>query len=900
MAAETKVFPSSLALQEFLLHDAGGALILTPHRRLAHQVWRRQRLQASAAGKQAWEPLALTTLRDWWSQLFDRLWPEVALAPSLTRLALWRQAMLAAPPPDDATSPLSWAQALDETHALLGRHGLPLAPPFKDADELLSWRTRVMQHYQTLLRERGWLAPEELPAYLLAALEQGRLKLPGQVMVAAMASLAPVQHDWLAALSRHTRVTHLHLSGHPETVQAALAFPDPQQEMAWVTAQIVRLAHNGLPLHRLAITSPAMEGCQPQLERMLAELLGPARPHGAAAYNFSLGPSLAATPLFQAALLPLRFGAMQPSREDLAAWLLSPYYSFFQAHREEAALWDRLWRERRVDQGWPHLRRTAARRRPGGAAQDLLAALDQCLAAWPSDRAPAADWLKALKNAWQAGGWPGALALQEAAAYNRLNALLQDMEAALGSEFLSAGEFLEWLSHGAQQSPLPGIGVQDAGVQVMGLLEMRGLEFDRVFCLGMNSRALPAAPRHLPLLSAWERQAVMGGTYRSQHQFAQESFTMLLGAAPHLVLTRPERVDQEEQVATPLWPGAWEPRNFAPLSAPDAAWLRLPAMRAAFLTPTPVFAGCTDPPAPLPLPDSLSLSQLDAALACPCRFLLQVILGLNELPEILSGLDARERGQALHQVLARFKMAFRDAAGYQAGRWDHELAGELLRAAVQEVLDPLADDIHWQAERDRWLGERGLLWVWLDAEKERFDLGWRWLGMEVAFDGLSSPDWFFSLRGRIDRLDGRAAQGEVMLWDYKSGEAPRARVIFDELQNAQLPGYLLAVRRGCVALPQPEASVRAGYIVLKSARRDHVRYEDFSKQPQQWDAVLEELERRMAAMGRRLTLGDFRPEPHPAPEGKKSGACQYCPYTLVCGYTAPEAAADAEAGEGES
>ena len=90
----TRFFPSGAALQDYLLAHAGpGALVVVPHQRLAHQVWHRQRLAALAAGRPAWEPLALFTLNAWWSELFKGLWPPAALAPALVRLALWRQAL---------------------------------------------------------------------------------------------------------------------------------------------------------------------------------------------------------------------------------------------------------------------------------------------------------------------------------------------------------------------------------------------------------------------------------------------------------------------------------------------------------------------------------------------------------------------------------------------------------------------------------------------------------------------------------------------------------------------------------------------------------------------------------------------------------------------------------------
>jgi len=81
-----KFFPSGAALQDFLLAQSGpGVLGIVPHQRLAHQLWRRQRQAALAAGLPAWEPLPLMTLNAWWSELFKGLWPPSPLAPALVR-----------------------------------------------------------------------------------------------------------------------------------------------------------------------------------------------------------------------------------------------------------------------------------------------------------------------------------------------------------------------------------------------------------------------------------------------------------------------------------------------------------------------------------------------------------------------------------------------------------------------------------------------------------------------------------------------------------------------------------------------------------------------------------------------------------------------------------------------
>ena len=728
------------------------------------------------------------------------------------------------------------------------------------------------------------MSPGELPAYLTTALRDGRIKLPSMVLVAGLETPAPLEDLWLKEVSRRTRVIHLQVRGDLANVSQAVALPDPAQELNWVAAQLVDLARSGLPLHRLAVTAPNIDTYVPQLRRVLAELLGPPQSPDGWAYNFSQGPRLAEVPLFWAALLPLNFIAARERREDLVSLLLSPYYGQVMVLGRPLAHWDRAFRERRLDQGWDQLRQAVLRSRPPEAETTVLERLDRVWNSLKLSSAPAGQWGRLLQAAWQELGFPRGLGEADREPWNRLVVLLPELETALGSEPLKAGEFLEWLKIAAQRVILPGPGIQAAGIQVLGLLEMRGLDFSQVFCLGMNSGTLPAPPRPLPLLSGAEKRLVLGGTYPSQHHFAAELFHNLLGAAPNLTLTRPRSVDQEEQVSTPLYLGEWRQAEMAVLATPNPAWLRSPAIQAVFRAPAaPGFPGYPDPPLPFPLPGEISLSQVSTALACPCRFLLENLLKIRELPEIEAGLDPRERGQRLHEVLARFTTAFKEILDADQA-WDQGRARELLQEAVRLALAPLSLDLHWQAEADRWLGETGLLWEWLSLERERFAAGWRWQGAEVAFNDLQDPNWPFALRGRIDRLDYHPEEADLVVWDYKSGEIPKKGKVLDDLEEAQLPCYLLAVQQGRVPVGQPPASLRAGFIGLKSPRPHHLKHEDFGVPPSIWQEAAAAFADMVTALGRRLAGGDFRPDPTPAPEKPHTGACQYCPYELVCGF----------------
>ena len=760
----------------------------------------------------------------------------------------------------------------------------------------MAWRRQVTRIFSRLLAEGGWLAPGELPAYLLARLPEGKITLPGRIMVVGLESPAPAENAFLAAVARRTRVTHLQVRGDPGTVTEAAVLPDRGQELAWVAARLVELAKDGLPLHRLAVTAMDLEHYGPALQRIFAELLGPAQASGGWAYNFSQGPRLSETPLFLAAILPLRFVSGGERREDLVSLLLSPFYAGLSRYRDQTAPWDRVWREHRLDQGWQHFREAIAQG-SRSRGQDLLPRLDRI---WAALRVPGTgrQWGHRLERLWQELAFTPA-AEAEKVQWGHLKSLLQELDATLGGDPLEAGEFLAWLEHGAKKVPLPGPGLQAAGLQVLGLLEMRGLDFSHVFCLGMNSGAFPPPPRSLPLLTAAERRAVLGGTYQSQHEFSRELYDTLLGAAPDLTLTRPRVAEDEERVGSPLYLGSWEPQEMAVLSRPHPAWLRSPAVRAAFSSAGgTALAGYDDGPLSISLPAELSVSKAATALSCPCRFLLEIILKLKELPEIEAGLDPRERGDRLHKVLAQFTREFKEFL--EEHDWDQERAQEMLIAAAHQVLGALLEDVHWRAELERWLGEtepgRSLLQEWLLLEQQRHEQGWRWRLMETEFAGLKEEGWPFALKGRLDRLDYHPEARQAVIWDYKSGEIPGARQVFDDLQEFQLPCYLLAVERGLTEAPRERQGLKAGFIGLKSTREKHLKHEEFEARAGEWPRVAAALVASLQDLGRRLAAGDFRPDPTPAPEGKNLGACKYCPYTLLCGFTGA-ATADDEEGE---
>ena len=183
--------------------------------------------------------------------------------------------------------------------------------------------------------------------------------------------------------------------------------------------------------------------------------------------------------------------------------------------------------------------------------------------------------------------FPYRLEPEEAGQWQAWLNLLDEFALAGGERPWTAAALVEWLSWGAARLDLPGDGSVDTGIQIQGLLELRGLDFDAVFCLGLNMGVFPPPPRHLPLLTSREKALVLGGDYQSQQEFAETSYRYLLAAAPQLFLTRPLVDQEEDQIASYIIPpNIWEkdPLKFTALSQAHPAWLRSPAVQAAFLT----------------------------------------------------------------------------------------------------------------------------------------------------------------------------------------------------------------------------------------------------------------------------------------------------------------------------
>ncbi len=336
--------------------------------------------------------------------------------------------------------------------------------------------------------------------------------------------------------------------------------------------------------------------------------------------------------------------------------------------------------------------------------------------------------------------------------------------------------------------------------------------------------------------------------------------------------------------ATAMAPSAWLPvLSPADVSAVNHQRAVLTARSSDDFTP---FDGILDtPPA---APDVLSVTKLETYLQCPARYWYRYVLKLDPVEDWDDELDARRRGSVIHEILEVFlqERMLQTLTGARIG----EASAHLYQVATR-LLDQLDKEGGFEPalqahNRTRWLAgllddePDGVLRVWLGNEiwsrKTMHPVS-----VEEDFEGLQIGT--VKLRGKADRID-RVEDHGLLVTDYKTGTAPSANQI----------------RRGLVLQPiayaeatakkYPDEPVASVYYSLKNPHQlrrvgwcgDAAVYDDLKKYND--DAVELTADNRARLLDhaaeavRKLSKGQF----HTTLASPEEAKCKWCGFRRVC------------------
>jgi len=219
-----------------------------------------------------------------------------------------------------------------------------------------------------------------------------------------------------------------------------------------------------------------------------------------------------------------------------------------------------------------------------------------------------------------------------------------------------------------------------------------------------------------------------------------------------------------------------------------------------------------------PPPDVWSITLLEQYAACPMQYWLEHILKLEDWPEFIEGINALEKGTALHEILQQFYWEFS-----RKSKENRDIAQLKIRLKkiARDVFESLpVSGFLWELEKERYLGvpgeppRPGILEVFLEKDVEILEdrkmtpryLEWSF-GMPLSdHNDIHSTEEPLELqlgahtiriRGKIDRVDSNDT-GDLCFYDYKTGYVPPRMAMLHAIRDGygfQLPVYWLALNR---------------------------------------------------------------------------------------------------------
>ncbi|HCA78947.1 MAG TPA: hypothetical protein DEP53_04360 [Bacteroidetes bacterium] len=335
---------------------------------------------------------------------------------------------------------------------------------------------------------------------------------------------------------------------------------------------------------------------------------------------------------------------------------------------------------------------------------------------------------------------------------------------ALRSSLLAPHSFADPSAYGAflrhavsaEEVPFPGTPLR--GLQVLGLLETRGLSFDTVFLLNATDDVIPGGRSHDLLLPQPLREKLGLETSRDRERLVEYYFNTLLAGARevHCYYTESGNHEKSRYLEKLLW--GEQKKN----SNPDASAL-VQVVRYNVQLSTSRPGSVQKKPAVIEhlRQFEFTATALDTYLTCPLRFYYAHILRLLEKDEVVDEVDQREIGTLVHRVL---KAYFDPAIGRPLAEAD------LSFDRMKEIIDrhfheAYGHDLIGSAflVKQQFLRQLGAFLTGYQIPKASTE---SIIVSELEKEYSASVE-HYRFTGRIDRVERRGARHVIL--DYKIG-----------------------------------------------------------------------------------------------------------------------------------
>ncbi|HMH19881.1 MAG TPA: PD-(D/E)XK nuclease family protein, partial [Burkholderiales bacterium] len=396
----------------------------------------------------------------------------------------------------------------------------------------------------------------------------------------------------------------------------------------------------------------------------------------------------------------------------------------------------------------------------------------------------------------------------------------------------------------------------DTPIQVLGLLESAGVEFDHLWVTGLTDEAWPLKSSPNPFLPlAQQRKAgIPEASAETSLALDRRITDGWKQAAGEVVFSCFTKEQDRDVLASPL---------IADVPLKQVEVPAFPKFR------DEIFKSkrretLEDRVAPAVTAKQIrgGTRVLSDQAACPFRAFASHRLSAKELEEPSDGLDLRKRGNLVHELMKHLWGLLKDSSSLQGN-----LDSAIEQAAAAAVKELELEGRLAELERSRMAR---IAREWLEVEKSRPEF--TVVGIEdkrkISFAGLEFD-------ARIDRMDKLSTGGHAII-DYKTGggnitpkrwEPPRP-------DEPQLPLYAISVSEEVTAVAF--AKVRPGEMRMMGYSRDDKAIPKVQK-AKAWQPLLRDWKAEAERLGQSFAAGEAGVDPK-----KDLITCRYCGLETLC------------------
>lgn len=800
-----------ISLQKCFERLAGGAVLVTATRRLARHLATRYAADRIARKDAAWPTADILPYGAWLERLFyafadtgkaaaGKSIPPVLMDDLQERL-VWERIISESDAGAGLLDPYETARMVQEAWRLCGEWNVPIGGGNQWSAPDPAAFARWASVFDRFCKDSGFMDRARLASRLAEKI--GRHGCPGcpELILAGFDEIAPARRDLFNAFSgAGVAVRFVGLPEKSSRVRLWIGQDDAGEIRAAARWAAKRIQAD--PGARIGIVSPRLAAERETVRRVLEDEFHPSAifsglPPDPPAFHVSAPPALCAYPLIGAAEAILDLAGRKGA--DVFEWsrlLRSCFLGGAQSEYAARAVLDTELREHGdlffSFSGMAAMIGRTADRSPDGLSVPvfvkILEKLRQRAQGLPERQAPE-RWAETFCDLLEAAGWPGERALSSRE-YQVVSAFHESLEA-----FARAGEVTgplayaqarRILSRRLSETPFQPE-APETGVQVMGMLEPAGEEFDALWVMGMHHELWPPPARPNPFLpvSVQRERELPHCSPARELAYARRITARLLASAGEVICSFGATDGESRRLISPLLDPV--PQGAAPETGDGTDYWRqvqesgrLEEIRdktGAGLSPGTDVAGGT--------------GIMKSQAVCPFQAYGRYRLGARALQTPVPGLGYRQRGILVHRVMELLwnrigsHRALSEMSGQELG---DRIAGAV-DTAVRSLATGMPDTFTGRFTRVETERLCRLAAEWMEAERGRapFVVMETESRMRLGIGGI----FLTASADRIDRLD----DGRFVIIDYKTGDPSPAHWFASRIEEPQLPLYSLGLGR---------------------------------------------------------------------------------------------------------